>query len=286
MKCSDDHWPDTFSEFVKVVAHTAPEDPGRENVCTQIVQQDVSRHCAHSVVALSGRCFFQSMHRPIACDSEEDNPPPPELLPVRVSQGGREPKRKNEPGMARRLSRGDLRGRFISRAPTSSPLTKCQFYIQSTRIRARRAAAKVDRPFPRDSATFTSDSLRGVSRTSSPGGCEPLITRRSARISLGQRGGAVPDAAVLRGRTRRTRTSPTRRSRWISGRRCRTRQGRSERTPRATSGETPPNSSLPSSHPASVVGRCGGALTSLRQHQSSSTCVRYETRRLEASVTF
>ena len=73
MKCSDDHWPDTFSEFVKVVAHTTPEDPGRENVCTQIVQQDVSRHCAHSVVALSGRCFFQSMHRPIACDSEEDN---------------------------------------------------------------------------------------------------------------------------------------------------------------------------------------------------------------------
>ena len=71
MRCSDDHWPDTFAEFVEVVAHTTPED-GRDGVCTQIVQQDVSRHCAHSVVALSGRCFFQSMHRPISCDSEED----------------------------------------------------------------------------------------------------------------------------------------------------------------------------------------------------------------------
>ena len=32
-----------------------------------------------------------------------------------------------------------------------------------------------------------------------PGGFKPLIARRGARISFGQRGGAVPDAAVLRG---------------------------------------------------------------------------------------
>ena len=39
----------------------------------QVLQQDVSRHCAHSVVALSGRCYFQSMHRAPACGTEEDS---------------------------------------------------------------------------------------------------------------------------------------------------------------------------------------------------------------------
>lgn len=190
-----------------------------------------------------------------------------------MSQGGREPKRKNEPGMARRLSRGDLRGRFISRAPTSSPLTKCQFYIQSTRIRARRATRRsIDRSHvtPRRSRPTRSGVYPVRLRLEDVNPSSHVGVHESPSGSAAVQSPTPPSSG---GRTRRTRTSPTRRSRWISGRRCRTRQGRSERTPRATSGETPPNSSLPSSHPASVVGRCGGALTSLRQHQSSSTCV-------------
>lgn len=70
--CSDDQWPRTFGDFVSVVGATAPED-GRDSICAQVLQQDVSRHCAHSVVALSGRCYFQSMHRAPACGTEEDS---------------------------------------------------------------------------------------------------------------------------------------------------------------------------------------------------------------------
>ena len=70
--CSDEKWPESFGDFVSVVGATAPED-GRDSICAQVLQQDVSRHCAHSVVALSGRCYFQSMHRAPSCTTEEDS---------------------------------------------------------------------------------------------------------------------------------------------------------------------------------------------------------------------
>ena len=72
LACVEDRWPATFGDFVGIVGRTPPED-GRDGICSQVLTQDVSRHCAHSVVALSGRCFFQSMHREPTCNAQEDD---------------------------------------------------------------------------------------------------------------------------------------------------------------------------------------------------------------------
>mmetsp|Transcript_17039 Transcript_17039/g.41882 ORF Transcript_17039/g.41882 Transcript_17039/m.41882 type:complete len:223 (-) Transcript_17039:287-955(-) len=70
-QCSERHWPDNFREFISVVGRTAP-DEGRSGICGQVLEQDASKHCSHSVVALSGRCFYHSSQpAPPSCDVVE-----------------------------------------------------------------------------------------------------------------------------------------------------------------------------------------------------------------------
>ena len=248
-------------------------------MCTQIVQQDEQALRAQRRRAV-GSCFFQSMHRPIACDSEEDNHSDCQNFCPAVSQGGREPK-KERTRIMRRLSRGDLRGRFISRAPTSSPHEMSILYTVNC-IRARRAARRsIDRSHvtPRRSRPTRSGvyPVRLRLEDANPS------SHVGVHESLGQRGGAVPDAAVLRGADA-SREGVTDEALAVDIRTNAERDKDEASAHRATSGETPPNSI----YHRRIPHRLSGDVSALT---TSTTPVvlylrRYETRRLEASVTF